>query len=176
MIKKIVKSGNLKLLELSKPVKKIDKKILSVVKDLTDTLAVQKDPEGVGLAACQIGIPVRIFVMVKNGKIIPIINPEVLEKEEEKIATKTKEGHEILEGCLSLPNYYTPLKRAGKIKIKYQTPEGKEKIEEFNGFSAQIVQHEIDHLNGIMFLEKLIEQKSKLYKLESGEWQEVELV
>lgn len=177
MVRKIVKSKNPSLRTVSKPVKKIDKKVLSLVKDLTDTLAVQKDPEGVGLSACQIGVNLRVFVMLnKDKKIIPVINPEIVEVSKAKTAPETKKGDSILEGCLSLPNYYTPLKRARAITLKYLTPEGKEKTEEFTGFPAQIVQHELDHLNGVLFVDRLLQQKKPLYQLQGGEWVEVELI
>ncbi len=174
MVKKIVGSKDPVLRKPSKAVAKIDRKILRLIRDLTDTLARQKDPEGVGLAAPQLGVNLRIFVMVKGKEIVPVVNPEILAVSKKQIAKK-KKGHSILEGCLSLPNYYTPLKRAEKVKLKYLTPDGKEKIEEFTGFSAQIVQHEVDHLNGIMFIDRLLEQKKTLYKMEKGEWVEVEL-
>jgi peptide deformylase len=139
MVRKIVKSKDPSLRTISKPVKKIDKKVLSLIRDLTDTLAVQKDPEGVGLSACQIGVNLRVFVMLnKDKKIISIVNPEIIEVSKAKTTPETKKGNSILEGCLSLPNYYTPLKRAKTVTLKYQTPEGKEKIEEFTGFPAQM--------------------------------------
>ncbi|HJX59456.1 peptide deformylase [Candidatus Woesebacteria bacterium RBG_19FT_COMBO_47_8] len=175
MIRKIVGSKDPVLRRISKPVKKVDKKVTNLIKDLSDTLSAQKDPEGVGLAACQIGINLRVFVMAKGKEIVPVINPEIVEVSKKQGYASHKE-HSILEGCLSLPNYYTPLKRATTVKIKYLTPEGKEKVEEFTGFTAQIVQHEIDHLNGIMFVDRLLEQKKTLYKMEGGEWVEVELI
>lgn len=176
MIRKVVRTGNPKLKAVSKAVKSVDKKVLNLIKDLSDTLKVQKDPEGVGLAACQIGENARVFVMVtKEGKIKPVINPEIIDIDKgTKKASKIK-GKSILEGCLSLPNYYGPLKRAQKITIKYLNTQGKEITETFSGMEAQIVQHEIDHLNGIMFLQRLFEQKKPLYKLEGEEWEEVNL-
>jgi len=175
MVRKIVGSKDPVLRKPSRPVGKIDKKILNLIRDLTDTLAKQKDPEGVGLAAPQVGVNLRIFVMAKGKEIVPVINPEIIEVSK-KQTTKKKKGHSILEGCLSLPNYYTPLKRADRVKLKYLTPQGETKVEEFTGFSAQIVQHEVDHLNGVMFVDRLLEQKKPLYKMEDGEWIEVELV
>ena len=174
MIRKILASTDPKLRQLSKPVLKIDKKVLSIVKDLTQTLSVQKEPEGVGLAAPQIGRPVRIFVMLDAGEMKPIINPEILKVSEEK-SGKLKKG-EIMEGCLSLPHYYGPLKRSKKITIKYLNSEANEVIEDFVGFTAQIVQHEIDHLNGILFIDRLLTDKKPLYKLAGDEWEEVELI
>ena len=148
MIRKIVGSKDPVLRNISRPVAKIDRKILNLIRDLTDTLAQQKDPEGVGLAAPQVGVNLRLFVMAKGGSIVPVINPEIV-MISKKQTTKKKKGHSILEGCLSLPNYYTPLKRAGSVKLKYTTPQGEEKTEEFTGFSAQIVQHEVNAVSRI---------------------------
>lgn len=173
MIRKVLPVTNPRLRESSKPVGKIDKKVFSVVKDLKETLSSQKDPEGVGLAACQIGKPLRIFVMLDAGELKAVINPEIIYVSQEK-SGKTKKG-EIMEGCLSLPHYYGSLKRPKKITIKYIDEEGSGKIEDFVGFTAQIVQHEIDHLNGILFIDRLLENKKPLYKLVKDEWEEVEL-
>jgi peptide deformylase len=180
MIRKILRSGDPKLREISKPVTKIDSKITELIRDLKETLAIQKDPEGVGLAAPQIGKNLRIFVANYKQLNRVVINPEILETKIEKIKTKQskkgREKQEILEGCLSLPNYYGPLKRINTVKIKYLNEEGKETIEEFKGFDAQIILHEIDHLNGVLFLDRLLEQKKPLYKLEADKWEEVELI
>jgi peptide deformylase len=181
MVRKILRSGDPRLRKPCKPVKKIDKKVISIINDLKDTLKVQKDPEGVGLAANQIGENLRVFAMVDKNKIRIIINPEIISTSDQSKPKSTpntpkiKSHKQIMEGCLSLPNYYSPLKRVQKIKIKYLNIDGKEKVEEFTGFPAQIIGHEIDHLNGIMFLDRLLEQKKKLYKLEKDGWGEVEL-
>lgn len=175
MIQKILKSTDPKLRVLSRPVAKIDKKILSIVKNLKDTLAIQKDPEGVGLAAPQIGKNLRIFVTgYKNFQRV-VINPEILEITKLTKGKKGKTKNKIMEGCLSLPHYYGPLTRAQKVKVKYLNDKNEEIIEEFDGFPAQIILHEIDHLNGILFVDRIIEQKKKLYKLANNEWEEVEL-
>ncbi len=176
MIRKIVRVGDPVLREVSKKIEKIDKKIINLINDLTDTLKVQKDPEGVGLAACQIGVNLRVFVMLKGKKIVPIINPEIVDISKDAKKKKVTDEETLMEGCLSLPNYYSPLERAKKIKIKYQSLEGKEITEEFIGFEAQIVQHELDHLKGEMFVDRILEQKESIYKLNKGEWEEVELV
>jgi len=175
MVQKIIQSGNPILRKVSKPVGTIDKKIKALIQDLKDTLAVQKDPEGVGLAAPQIGVNLRVFAVdFKNLKRI-IINPEVLELKNQTKETKKKRS-EILEGCLSLPHYYGPLTRDSYVKLKYLDENGKEIEEEFNDFNAQIMLHEIDHLNGFLFVDRLLEQKKKLYKLDADDtWEEVEL-
>ena len=178
MVQKIIQSGDPILRKLSKPVEKIDKKVLGLIQDLKDTLAVQKDPEGVGLAAPQIGKNLRVFAVdFKSLKRI-VINPEIIAIDKASHSTKntSNKKSEILEGCLSLPHYYGPLKREGFIKIKYLDENGKEIIEEFKDFNAQIMLHEIDHLNGFLFVDRLLEQKKKLYKLDTDdEWEEVEI-
>ena len=107
MVKKILQSGDPLLRQKAKAVGKVDKKVLEVIRDLKDTLAVQKDPEGVGLAAPQIGKSLRIFLADFRGFRRVVINPEIVKIEEGKIKEpKRKSGKEILEGCLSLPYYY----------------------------------------------------------------------
>lgn len=176
MVQKIIQSGNPILRKESKPVSKIDKKVQKLIKDLKDTLVVQKDPEGVGLAAPQIGVNSRIFVIDFKDLERVVINPVILEIDNKKSKSDKKSKSEILEGCLSLPHYYGPLKRESSVKIKYLDETGKEIVETFKGFNAQIVLHEIDHLNGFLFIDRLLEQKKKLYKLDSDdEWEEVEL-
>jgi len=177
MIRKIVGTKDPRLRAISKTVKKVDKKVLALIKDLKDTLVVQKDPEGVGLAACQIGKNIRVFVMKDKDKIRAIINPQIIKVTRNKTKNSMpKKDEEIMEGCLSLPDYYSPIRRGEQVEIKYLNEKGEEKTEKFSGFTAQIVQHEIDHLEGIMFIDRLLEQKKSLYKLEKGDWERVELI
>jgi peptide deformylase len=177
MIQKILQSKDPLLRKISKPVAKVDKKVLTIVKDLKETLSVQKEPEGVGLAAPQIGKLLRIFVANYKGFERVVINPEIIKIE--KVAAKPSgklPKKEILEGCLSLPYYYGPLKRAAKITVKYLNEKGESVTETFEGFNAQIIMHEIDHLEGILFIDRLIKEKKPLYKVEGDEWEEVELI
>jgi len=172
MVKDILRSTDPLLRLVSKPVKKIDKKVLSIIADLKETLLVQKDPEGVGLAASQIGKGLRIFVVKEGDKPKIFINPEITTQVDEK---RKRSVNKIMEGCLSLPNFYGPLKRTFKIRVKYTRENGEELEEEYEGLSSQIIQHEIDHLNGILFVDRLLQQKKPLYELVKGEWHEVEL-
>lgn len=186
MLRKIVEVKDPILRAKAKELVKIDKKVKNLAKDLEDTLRVQKEPEGVGLAACQIGKSVRMFAMVTPKGIKVVINPKVLKivknkpKKTAKKSTKKrkKEKNTILEGCLSIPYYYGPLKRPDLIVLEYYTPEGVKVTEKFKGFQAQIVQHEIDHLNGVLFIDKIIKDKKPLYRVDpkTDEWEEVELV
>lgn len=175
MIRKVLQSGDPILRQKSKPVKKVDKKVLSLIRDLKDTLNRQKDPEGVGLAAPQIGKNLSVFLAdYKNFQRV-VINPEVL-KIGKRSKVKVKSKKEILEGCLSLPYYYGPLKRAAKITLRYLNEKGEKITEDFEGFNAQIILHEIDHLKGILFIDRLLEEKKPLYKVEGDKWEEVELI
>lgn len=176
MVRKVVQSGNPVLRQIAKSVPKVDKKTLEVVKDLKDTLKTQKEPEGVGLAAPQIGKSVRIFIADYKDFQRVVINPEILGTSEAKSkGIKTKSNKEILEGCLSLPYYYGPLKRESRVTLKYLNEKGTEIVEEFTDFNAQIIMHEMDHLNGILFVDRLLEEKKPLYKVDGDEWEEVEL-
>ncbi len=180
MIRKILQVKEKSLREVSKAVHKVDKKILELIEDMEDTLAAQKDPEGVGLAAPQIGKNIRLFLMSFEGNDKVIINPEIIKLEETPIikqkSKKRQKSEKLLEGCLSLPHYYGPLKRAKKLTLKYMDETGKSVTEEFSGFLAQIVQHEIDHLNGVLFIDRILEQNAPLYHFHGDEWEEVELV
>lgn len=177
MIRKILLSSDPVLRQKSKPVAKVDKKVLKLIQDLKDTLRVQKEPEGVGLAAPQIGKNLRVFVANYKGFDRVVVNPELLKAEKILRSAKTPRGkREILEGCLSLPYYYGPLKRAGKITVKYLNGKGEEITEIFEGFNAQIIMHEIDHLEGILFVDHLLKEKKPLYKVDGDEWEEIELI
>ena len=185
MVRKILDAKDKKLRQNSRPIKKVDKKALSLISDLKDTLEVQKDPEGIGLAAPQIARRQRVFVAKIKNETRVFINPKIvsvakLKKENEagkgKKSSQDSSTKKIMEGCLSLPNYYGPLKRPSKIKIKYLDEKGRQVVETFEGFGAQIVQHEIDHLNGILFVDRLLEQKKPLYELVDDEWEKVDLV
>lgn len=187
MVRKILTTQDPQLRQKSKPVKKIDKKILKILQDLQDTLKVQKDPEGVGLAAPQIGEFYQIFLLQDKKKIVPVLNPKIIKlskKTNDPPSRKAAEGQVpgektndeyIMEGCLSLPHYYGPVRRAWSVELEYQTPKLENRHETIEGFAAQIIQHEVDHLNGIVFIDKLFAQKRKLYQLVNKEWQEIKL-
>ena len=82
-----------------------------------------------------------------------------------------------MEGCLSLLNYYGPVKRDKSITLDYQDVEGQKHTEVFRGLSAQIIEHEVDHLDGVLFVDRILEQKKPLYKIDpkTDKWEEVEL-
>jgi len=180
---KIVTAPAQILSQKAKPVKKIDKKLIGEMKQ---ALLLAKDPEGVGLAATQLGKPLSIFV-IKPAPKSPIkvfINPEIVEEKDEsnsEISKKRKRSHPTrLEGCLSLPNIWGEVKRKPSITLKYTDERGKNYTKIFKGFIVTIIQHEIDHLNGVLFTERVLEQNGQLYKSyknEKGEdiFEELEL-
>lgn len=175
MIQKILKSTDKRLRLKSKKVDKIDKKVLSLITDLKDTLKIQKEPEGVGLAAPQIGKNLQVFLASYKDFERVVVNPKIVSIDKRFPSTKNAKN-EILEGCLSLPNFYGPLKRARSVTVKYLDEKGVEVTEKFEDFNAQIILHEIDHLNGILFVDHILKEKKPLYKLNKNEWEEVELV
>lgn len=175
MVQKIVDIKDPKLHEKSRPIAKIDKKVLAIITDLKETLKAQSDPEGVGLAAPQIGKNLRVFLINYNGIEHVMINPEILSMPRVANDEVKRSANAVLEGCLSLPHYYGPIKRAKKLTVKYQNEAGEIIEREFKGFLAHIIQHEVDHLNGVVFIDRILEQKVPLYKFKGDEYEEVEI-
>ena len=159
----------------TQPVKALDARVLKVLQDMENALRKAKKPEGVGLAAPQIGESLSIFMIRPDpiGPITTFINPLIIKYSQRQINPHSKGG--VYEGCLSLPNHYAPLKRSSAVTVKYQDINFQEKTETFTGFAAHVIQHEYDHLNGILFIDRVLEQNSKLFKVNGDEWEEVSL-
>jgi len=167
---------------LRRPVKRVtslDKRTLKVIEDMYAVLKATKNPEGVGLAAPQIGISLAIFLLRPEPKdeITLFINPQITKLSQRKQNPDSKDG--IYEGCLSIPNHYAPITRSMSVTVKYQTVGSEnqlvEKTETFTGLMAHIIQHETDHLNGILFIDHVLNQNSKLFYVKGKTWQEVTL-
>ncbi len=133
------------LREVSKPVRKITPRILELLDDMLDTMY---DAQGVGLAAPQVGILRRVVVVDIGEGPIKMINPEILAKEGSDIAA---------EGCLSVPNLAGTVDRPTNVKAKYTDVDGEEVIIDAQGFLARAICHELDHLDGILYTDKVIE-------------------
>jgi peptide deformylase len=134
-------------------VKRVDAAIRALVDDMFDTM--YKAP-GIGLAAIQIGVPERIVTMDLSKKDEEperrvFINPEIVWKSEEKA---TRE-----EGCLSIPEYYEEVERPAQVKVKYLDLDGKAHEVEADGLFATCLQHEIDHTNGVLFIDYISKLK-----------------
>lgn len=171
----IVSIPNSVLTTQAKPVTAIDGKIRTIIAQMKATLLAANKPKGVGLAAPQIGIPLRIFITKPNEKsdFTVFVNPQILEKSKElgEIEREGGSKEELknerkLEGCLSIPNVWGHLVRHRRVKVQYQDESGKENIRDFSGFMATIIQHETDHLNGVLFPQRVLEQNEKLYEIE----------
>jgi len=155
-IKKIVLFGNSILRDKSHKVIKFDKELIETVNLIAYTLKNQKD--AAALAAPQIGINKRITIINYCGEYLELINPEILESKGEKID---------YEGCLSLPGFIGKVKRFESIIVKYQDRYGIEKIIERIGDMARCIQHEIDHFEGILYIDRTFEEF--LYNTETEE-------
>lgn len=129
------------------------------------TLRAATNPKGVGLAAPQIGEPWRVFITrpTKKSDIRVFINPEILTSSHD-LTDGVPERDNKLEGCLSIPKIWGRVKRPQTLTLKYQDETGASHEEQFSGFIATIIQHETDHTNGILYVQRVLEQKGKLYQ------------
>lgn len=184
---KIITAPNPVLSLEAKPVVKINSQIQKIIKEMREVLASASDPEGVGLAAPQIGESLRIFIAKPSpkGKVLVFINPQILEMnkpsktftKKRKVIGKSAKGRsssgrkevQKLEGCLSLKDIWGTVLRSPKVTLSYQDETGKKQTKEFKDFLSTIIQHEYDHLNGILFPKRVLEQKGKLYKSSKDE-------
>lgn len=136
--------GNPLLREVSQPVRKVNAEIKKLVEEMFDTLALE---QGVGLAAPQVGVNKRVIIIDcshEGIKPFPLINPEIL-----KASGKDTDN----EGCLSIPGVFLPVVRSTKIKVKARDLNDRQTIFEADGFLARVIQHEIDHLDGKLFVD-----------------------
>lgn len=156
LVMEVVKAPDVKLRVKTKPVKKINHGLVRILKEMIKLTKTFKDPEGVGLAAPQVGLEESFFVAKNGQKFMSVINP--------KIVSTGKRTKKYFEGCLSVPSMWGEVRRATNIKVSYQNTEGILVTEKLKGILAWIFQHEIDHLNGILFSDRVLEQKGKFYK------------
>jgi peptide deformylase len=123
----------------TKEVKMGKKALYELLLDMADTL---KEANGAGLAAPQIGRTERVCLAMVGKKIIALINPDITWRSDEKEIAE--------EGCLSLPKVWINVERSSEIVVNYRTPAGKKRETKLEGFDARVVQHEVDHLDGIL--------------------------
>lgn len=158
----IVKVPNVVLTTPSKPVEKIDRKVFEFVEGMKATLQASHNPKGVGLAAPQVGRGIRVFITKPAPKspFTVFINPEVIWTSEDKTEGVPERDNKF-EGCLSIPNVWGIVHRHQSVKVTFQDEADKKHTQTFKGFLATIIQHEIDHINGILFIQRVLEQKNK---------------
>ncbi len=152
---------------------KIDSTALDLIEKMKITLVEQKDPEGIGLAAPQVGKSLQLFIIkeTKESPFFVFINPEIKLLGQRKTTTMPKKNPR-LEGCLSLKDIWGTVKRAPRVTITYFDEKGEKHVETHKGFFATIIQHEYDHLQGVLFPKRTLEQQGQLYhsrKDENGE-------
>ena len=155
-VKKILTEPNKLLREVSKPVKKVGDDERKLMDDMLDTMY---DAPGIGLAAIQIGVPKRIIVMDisrDENKKEPryFVNPVIKNKNEEK--TKYEEG------CLSVPDQFAEIERPNACEIEYLDYDGKKQLLKADGLLATCIQHEMDHLEGVLFIDYLSKLKRSM--------------
>ncbi len=138
----IVIEGDSVLRGKCRPVEEITPRITTLIDDMVETM---RDANGVGLAAPQVGIRRRIVVVeCEEGEVFEMINPEIIERK----GTQTE-----LEGCLSVPGKYGYTNRPMEVTVKYTDRDGKERIAHGTGLKARAFCHELDHLDGILYID-----------------------
>lgn len=176
MISKIITIPNPILRQKSKPVQKVDKKVLDLIKNLEETLESTDNPKGIGISAPQIGIPKRVLIMKLGKDKLVIVNPKITFTSKEMLKNKLKKDKRFMEGCLSVPELWGFVDRPYQVKVVYLDENGIEQKKDFIGKNASLFQHEYDHLDGILFIDRVLKQKGKIYKTEKNEKGEIELV
>jgi peptide deformylase len=160
-IRPIVMHPNEVLRQKCKKVGHIDPKLQQLIDDMVETLT---DAKGVGLAAPQVGVPLRLTVIrlpedyddPKAGQLLVLVNPEIV---------KSSGEWEPDEGCLSIPGYWANVKRHWTVTVKARDQKNREIRVKGEGLLGQALQHELDHLNGVLFIDRL-ESLDQLRKVE----------
>ncbi|OGE30407.1 peptide deformylase [Candidatus Daviesbacteria bacterium RIFCSPHIGHO2_01_FULL_44_29] len=162
---KIVKAPNNILRSQAKLVKKVTPALMKVISEMIETAKSFTDPEGVGLAATQIGKDEQFFIaklenhphLLGQTGFVPVFNPTII--------WFSKRYKVSLEGCLSIPDYYGEVARPIMVKVIYMNSNGQTVKETLRGVNAMIFQHEYDHLHGRLFIDYVLSQKSRLFKV-----------
>jgi peptide deformylase len=150
------------LKQVSEPVATVDESAVAVIQDLVDTMV--DSGHSVGVAAPQIGVLRRVLVVdvskSKLGKsnnhgLLEMVNPEIIEKSGSKM---------MREGCMSVPDYTGNVTRAERIVVEFTDRIGQLRVIESSGFEAVAIQHELDHLDGLLFLDRVSSLKTDLYR------------
>ena len=155
-IKEILTEPNKILLQISQPIEKVTKEDQTLMDDMLETMY---EANGIGLAAIQIGVPKRIIVMdiykdEKGKNPMYFVNPIIKDK--------NKEMSTYEEGCLSVPNQFAEVDRPAACEVEYLDYYGKKKVLKANGLLATCIQHEMDHLEGILFIDYLSKLKKSI--------------
>ncbi|MGC8874215.1 MAG: peptide deformylase [Chloroflexia bacterium] len=168
MVRKILQAteprGEAVLRKKANKVRAFDASLERLIEDMTDTMRAGK---GVGLAAPQIGVLKRVVVVEvpleedKPPFLLALCNPEIVERSAEEQVGE--------EGCLSLAGWYGLVARASDVEVRYQDAAGRRRKLRAGGFLARVLQHEIDHLDGVLFTDRLVDPASLVQVTEEGE-------
>ncbi|WP_283195581.1 peptide deformylase [Rhizobium sp. AN80A] len=144
------------LRQVSKPVERVDSDLQRLADDMLETMY---DAPGIGLAAIQIGVARRMLVIDvsregEEKQPLVFINPEIVTSSDERSVYE--------EGCLSIPDYYAEVERPATVGVKYLDRDGKEQTMEADSLLATCLQHEIDHLNGVLFIDHISRLKREM--------------
>ena len=168
-IRRIYETPDPVLRQISKPVETFDAELKTLVEDMFETMY---DAPGIGLAAVQVGVPIRLLVIdlqepgkeggepVRDPKVF--INPEILWHSETEVP--------YTEGCLSVPEQYAEVMRPDRIRARWRDVEGKSYEQEIDGLLAVCLQHEMDHLNGVLFIDHLSRLKRDMVLKKLAKW------
>ena len=159
----------------SQPVGKFDQQIKKLVQDVQETLKTIKEVRGVGLSAVQIVVNKRLFAIERSGQITFFINPVIIRQSKTTLHQKLPVKGRFLEGCLSIPDVYGEVDRPYQIEAKWQDETGQEQQAKFKGKEAAYWQHEYDHLEGVLFVDRVLAQKGKLYQTQKNQQGKEEL-
>src|ERR671933_1428693 len=149
-LRPILVVGNPVLRQKAKRVTQFDRNLQRLIDDMVETM---RAAPGVGLAAPQVGVPLRVIVVEYEDELYTVVNPEIVKREGEV----TDE-----EGCLSAPHWQGPVTRATSLVVKGRDRQGKELRVKAEGWLARIFQHEVDHLEGTLFLDR-VQDRSKIH-------------
>jgi peptide deformylase len=152
-LREIIKLPDPRLRLVSKPVARVNDEIRALVADMFETMYAAP---GIGLAAIQVGVPQRVVTLDlakkdEEKQPLVVINPELVWSSEERSTYE--------EGCLSIPEFYEEVERPAEVKVRYSDLDGQAHEVEANGLLATCLQHEIDHLNGILFIDHISKLK-----------------
>ena len=156
MVKDIVALPNPKIRNVSVDVTAFGPELRQLILNLIQTSQVQVDPPALGMAAPQINVFKRVFVAKVRNKFKPFVNPKIIRKSQKETA--------LMEGCFSVTGLYGQVIRQSEIDVQYQDIHGKKVTTKLKGLPAKIFQHELDHLNGILFIDHVDNQNGKMFR------------
>ncbi len=161
----IVQAPDAVLSSKAQKIDKVDKALLQLIADMKQALLTASDPVGVGLAAPQVGKSIQLFLMKpENDSPISILMNAKVTLLGKPLQHKSKKGGATLEGCLSIKDIWGTVQRYPRVRVTYMDEKGVTKTQVFSGWPARIIQHEQDHLDGILFPRRVLEQQGTLYK------------